>query len=153
MFTGSGILAAAAAQALTGGGRVDAIDTSESMLTKLEGKIRQFGIANVDVHNMPAHRLDFRRDYFHHVVCSLGLFWCPEPKAALREWWRVLRPGGHVILTGFAHEAFSPYADVLLALLRDMHTVPVSLPWEEYTEAASWRTLLDEAGFSDIVVH
>ena len=71
VFSGSGQLSAA--QALTVGGRVTAIDTAEPLLEKLEGKIRQFGIANIDIQNMPAHRLDFRRDYFQHVACSLGL--------------------------------------------------------------------------------
>lgn len=46
VFTGSGSLAVSAAQALTVGGRVTAIDTAEPLLEKLEGKIRQFGIAN-----------------------------------------------------------------------------------------------------------
>lgn len=153
VFTGTGVFAMSAAQTLTAGGRVTAIDTAEPLLEKLEGKIRQFGIANIDVQNMSAQRLDFRRDYFHHVVCSLGFYWCPDPLAALREWWRVLRPGGRVVISGFARGAFSPYAEQLLSLLREQRGDTASLPWEGYTDEAPWRMLLEQTGFADTVIH
>jgi ubiquinone/menaquinone biosynthesis C-methylase UbiE len=91
VFTGTGALAFAASQAIGPDGRVTAIDTAESLLTRLEAKSSKFGVTNIDVHCMDAARLDFRRDYFQHTACSLGLYWLSDPRAAIREWMRVTR--------------------------------------------------------------
>jgi len=76
--TGTGVLALAASQAVGPVGRVTAIDTAERLLARLESKISKFGITNIDVHSMDAAHLDFRRDYFQHTACSLGLHWLPD---------------------------------------------------------------------------
>jgi len=36
----------------------------------LQEKIDKFGIPNIDLHVMDAAALEFRREYFDHVVCS-----------------------------------------------------------------------------------
>jgi ubiquinone/menaquinone biosynthesis C-methylase UbiE len=45
---------------------------------------------------MNAERLRFRKDSFDRVLCSFGLFLLPDVDAALREFRRVLGPGGGV---------------------------------------------------------
>jgi SAM-dependent methyltransferase len=82
VLTGTGALALAVSQVVGPAGRVTAIDIAESLLTRLEAKISKFGIANIDVHAMDAAHLDFRRDYFPHTVCSLGLMWLSDPRSS-----------------------------------------------------------------------
>jgi SAM-dependent methyltransferase len=143
--TGSGALALAAAQAVGPGGRVTAIDVSERLLARLEAKIAQFGIANIDLHAMDGARLDFRRDYFQELYCALGLHVFPDAGAALREWRRVLRPGGRVGIASFAASAFQPYAGLLQTRLGG-----VALPWEALAQEGRLEALLGAAGFEDI---
>ncbi len=57
-------------------GRAVAVDSSERMLTRLDAKIRQFGIGNIDVPAMPEGQLTFRRDYFDRD----GGAWLPSAR-------------------------------------------------------------------------
>jgi ubiquinone/menaquinone biosynthesis C-methylase UbiE len=148
--TGTGAVALAAAQAVGAAGRVTAIDLSEGMLSRLEAKLSKFGIANVDLHVMDAAALEFRRDYFHHVVCSFGLFFLPDMQAAARQWVRVTRLGGTVMFTTFGPGAFSPMMGLLRAGLAD---AGVELPAQRLAEAAECQALLRDAGLVDVEVH
>lgn len=109
--TGTGAAAVAFAQAVGSSGHVTAIDVSPRMLDKAEANIRKMALGNVDLHEMDAARLDFRRDYFHSLVCSYGLWFLPDMAGALREWVRVLRPGGKLAFTSFETSAFQPMLD------------------------------------------
>jgi ubiquinone/menaquinone biosynthesis C-methylase UbiE len=147
--TGTGAVALAAAQAVDSAGRVTAIDLSEGMLARLEAKLAKFGIRNADLHVMDASALEFRRDYFHHVVCSFGLFFLPDMPAAVRQWARVTRPGGTVMFTTFGPNAFSP----MMALLRArLAGAGVELPAQRLAGADECRALLHDAGLVDVEV-
>ena len=148
---GTGSVSLAAAQAVGPEGRVAAIDTVEPMLARLEAKIAKFGLANIDVHHMEGAQLDFRRDYFHHVVCSLGLFWFSDPGVALREWWRVLRPGGSVLFTTFAANVFAPWLGDLCCRL-EQAGMPMTLPWERLSDRQAIEAMMHAAGFDDVEI-
>jgi ubiquinone/menaquinone biosynthesis C-methylase UbiE len=116
--SGTGVVALAAAQAVGAQGRVMAIDLAEAMLDRCQEKIVKFGIRNIDLHVMDAGALDFRRDYFDYVVCSFGIFFLPDMSAALREWLRVLKPGGRVVFTTFGKSAFQPMMELFIKRLQ-----------------------------------
>lgn len=154
--SGTGAVALAAAQAVGAHGRVTAIDLAEAMLDRLQAKISHFGIGNIDLHVMDASRLDFRRDYFDYTVCSFGLFFLPDMAAALREWARVLKPGGRLLFTAFGKAAFQPMMDLLLARLRadgilsDTDDAPLAAT--RLADPALCRELLAGAGLRQIEV-
>jgi SAM-dependent methyltransferase len=133
---------------------VTAIDTAESLLARLESRISQFGIANIDVHVMDAAHLDFRRDYFQHTTCSLGLFWLSDPAAALREWVRVTRPGGSVSLAVFAPQAFQPQLGLLLQhVAQASGNLGAAALWEPLSRREVLSALLRDADLADVTVH
>lgn len=149
--TGTGALALAASQAVGPAGRVIAIDTAESLLARLETKISKFGIANIDVHNMDAAHLDFRRDYFHHTACSLGLLWLSDQRAALREWVRVTRPGGSVNLAVFGPQAFQPQLGLLLQrIVQVSGSLDAPVSWEQVSRRETLLAFLQDAGLVDV---
>jgi ubiquinone/menaquinone biosynthesis C-methylase UbiE len=151
---GTGAATLAAAQAVGPAGRVMAIDSSEAMLARLDAKRAQFGISNVDVHVMDGMRLDFRREYFHHVICSLAPFWLRDPAAALGEWRRVLRPGGLLMLSSFAPGAFEPALAVLRGQLQAAGVAlpDLVLPWDRLPDAGCVAALLRDAGYRQVEV-
>lgn len=106
--TGTGAVAVPFAQAIGPQGRVHAVDLSAAMLARAEANANKMALANIDLHEMDAAQLDFKTNYFHSVVCSFGLFFIPDMEAALREWVRVLRPGGKLAFTSFEATAFEP---------------------------------------------
>lgn len=149
---GTGVLALSLAQAVSPGGRVTAIDTAEPLLARLESKIRQFGIGNIDVHRMPAHPLEFRREYFRVVTCALASLAPPAMLPAAREWWRVLQPGGHLLCSVFAREAFQPFAGQLREALSGIGAEPNGYPWMPLAEPGVLAGILQEAGFDEVTV-
>jgi ubiquinone/menaquinone biosynthesis C-methylase UbiE len=154
--TGTGAVALAAAQVVGAQGRVMAIDLAESMLDRLQEKVLKFGVRNIDLHVMDAGSLEFRRDYFDQVVCSFGIFFLPDMAAGLREWVRVLKPGGRVMFTAFGTRAFQPMMERLLTRLEHFSVVSAgdetAVAAKRLTEPNCCRELLNQAGLGQIEV-
>jgi ubiquinone/menaquinone biosynthesis C-methylase UbiE len=155
--TGTGVVAMAAMQAVGHEGRVMAIDLAEGMLDRLQTKIDKFGIPNIDLHVMDAAALEFRSNYFDHVVCSFGISFLPDMALGLREWARVTKPGGRILFTVFGKQAFQPMMELFI---RRIENFGVDAPDEDTPFAAMrladperCRDLLSGAGFKDIEVH
>lgn len=151
--TGTGAVAVAVGQRLGGGGRVIGIDISERMLDRAYANVRRMALHNVDLHPMDAARLEFRAGYFDALTCSFGLFFLPDMPAALREWHRVLRPGGRLQLTSFGARTFQPLAELYceqLAAIGGPARSSAEFPWQRLADQEDFRTLLAGAGLVDI---
>lgn len=151
---GTGAVTLAAAQAVGPAGRVVAVDLAEAMLAQLARKIDKFGVGNVDLHVMDAAALEFRRDYFHHVVCSFGLFFLFDMPAALAGWVRVLRPGGRLLFTAFGPPAFEPMRSLLRARLAQagVDTASAVSAANRLTDPEICRTLSARTGLTEVGV-
>ncbi|MCP4040788.1 MAG: methyltransferase domain-containing protein [Gammaproteobacteria bacterium] len=151
--TGTGAAAIAAAQFAVPQGRIMAIDLAENMLDKAAENARARGLPNIDLHRMDASHLDFRTGYFDAVVCSAALFFLPDMSAGLREWWRVLKPGGRVLFTGFSRQAFQPMASLFKKRLSKFgHGLSAGKNpffWHRLGSEESCLSLLRGAGFID----
>lgn len=154
---GTGAVALAAAQAVGPSGRVAAVDLSQAMLARLDTKARALHLDNIDIHVMDAGALEFRHGYFDHVVCSFGLFFLPDMAAALRDWVRVLKPGGGLVFSAFGPEAFQPQMRLFFEALA-RHGIgpdgnaPITAAQRLY-DPAYCRSLLSDAGLTETVVH
>jgi len=71
-------------------------EPDEHMLNRLRPKTAAWGRA-VDVVQAPADRLPFEDDGFDTAVFTLVLCTVPDPRAALTEAARVLKPGGKLL--------------------------------------------------------
>jgi ubiquinone/menaquinone biosynthesis C-methylase UbiE len=85
--------------------RLTGIDLTPAMLAIARGRARELGIAAALL-VADAQALPFGAASFDSVVCTLGLNAIPDDQAAVAEMYRVLRPGGRLVLLG--HVA-SPY--------------------------------------------
>lgn len=154
---GTGAVALAAAQAVGPQGRVAAVDLSEAMLARLQEKVQRFKLANVDIHVMDAAALEFRRDYFGHAVCSFGLFFMPDMPVALRQWLRVVKPGGQLAFSAFGAQAFQPQMRLFFEALARHGIAPdtrSSLTAAQRLHDPQYcRSLLIDAGMSEVIVH
>jgi len=152
--TGTGAVAVALAQALRPGGRVIGIDLSEGMLAKAEQNIRKMALDNVDLFQMDAEHLEFKRDYFDASVCSFGLFFMPQMDKALRELVRVTKLGGTVLFTSFAAGAFQPMRQQMFADLAEFGVAPsqLRLASDKLTSAQECTDLMERAGLRDTSV-
>ncbi len=88
----------------------------------------------------PADKLPFPDEALDRVLSVEVLYYLPDPLAALKEWNRVLKPGGSVwIMSDFYGE--NPYSAVWKEL--------IDIPMQYYTEQ-QYRELLERGGFSAV---
>jgi ubiquinone/menaquinone biosynthesis C-methylase UbiE len=79
------------------GVRLTGLDISPAMLEFARARAQALGRA-ADLRVGDAQHLDFPSDRFDSVVGTLALCTIPDDRRALAEAWRVLRPGGRLIL-------------------------------------------------------
>jgi len=97
--TGTGILALRAAEKMGSTGKVIGIDLSEGMLKTATRKASKGGMHGaVEFQRMDAEELRFAEGSFDAVLSLFALRHFPRPRVALKEMFRVLRPGGRVVI-------------------------------------------------------
>ena len=104
LAAGTGTSTTAIARA---GARVAAADFSLGMMS--EGRRRG---APVPFIGADAQRLPFAEDSFDAAVISFGLRNVHEPRSALAEMVRVVRPGGRVVVCEFSTPSWRPFRTV-----------------------------------------
>lgn len=100
---GSGDLAAGLARRVGSRGRVVATDINASMLARGRDRLLDAGLAgNVDFVLANAEALPFASRRFHCVTIGFGLRNVTDKDAALAEMFRVLKPGGRLLVLEFS---------------------------------------------------
>ena len=82
--------------------RVVAVDFAEKMIDRLRAHTAEAGITNIEAHVMDAHALAFEAESFDAVASMFGWFLFADRPRALLEMYRVLRPGGRLLVTSWS---------------------------------------------------
>lgn len=111
---GTGVVTLAAADAVSPGGEVVGVDLNPGMLAVARRKA-----PDIEWHQGAAESLAFGEGSFDAAVSQFGLMFFTDREAALREMWRVLRPGGRLVVTLWGSLEDTPgYAGMTLLLQR-----------------------------------
>jgi demethylmenaquinone methyltransferase/2-methoxy-6-polyprenyl-1,4-benzoquinol methylase len=121
---GTGDLTALIAKKLNSTGQVILADINDKMLNRGRARLIDQGILkSVEFMQANAESLPFQDNYFHCVTIAFGLRNVTHQDKALAEMFRVLKPGGRVIIL-----EFSRTQNPLLTKLYDRYSFSV-LPW------------------------
>jgi ubiquinone/menaquinone biosynthesis C-methylase UbiE len=148
---GTGLLTFAAAKAIGSSGRVIGVDISEGMLAEAKARlqkektqfpnIRFFNHDIADLSTLNAAK----EESFDAITCASALVLLRDPKAALKEWLKYLKPGGRLVVDT-THPSNLPsgiaWEKVHLSLGR---TPPWSRLWSQNEE--SYKSLLHSVGY------
>ena len=147
---GRGACLRAAARRVGPSGYVLGVDLSEAMIElarqDLAGVDLQAG--SVEVRVGDGEHLEIPDDSFDVVVCGFGVFFFPDPAAALSELWRVLRDGGRIAASTFvgSHGGYPWIGDVV----REIRPVTTAMPTRTpLATAAGLIEFLQRAGFAE----
>lgn len=166
--TGKGFLALLLADM---GHEVTAIDISQSMLEKAQGEAIKRNL-DIKFKKGDAENLAFDNSSFDVVLSKYLLWTLPDPENTLKEWNRVLRPGGKIIAIDGNWFDPSPvkkfkrgirkilqaitYRDPTTGLLRPgkfnqyYSSLHPSLPLYSNVKPESIKPLFEKAGFEDL---
>ncbi|HLQ27152.1 MAG TPA: bifunctional demethylmenaquinone methyltransferase/2-methoxy-6-polyprenyl-1,4-benzoquinol methylase UbiE [Acidiferrobacterales bacterium] len=122
---GSGDLTAKFARLVGPDGRVVLADINDSMLEVARARLADQGmVGNIDVAQADAENLPFPDNYFDCVSIAFGLRNVTRKQQALSSMFRVLKPGGRLLVLEFSHpilpilnKAYDAYSFNLLPLL------------------------------------
>jgi SAM-dependent methyltransferase len=110
---GTGVLAREAARRVGPGGAVTGLDRNEGMLAVARRKAPA-----IDWRLGRAEALDLADAAMDAVVSQFGLMFFEDRRAALREMWRVVRPGGRIAVAVWAGLDRTPGYAAMAALLQ-----------------------------------
>jgi ubiquinone/menaquinone biosynthesis C-methylase UbiE len=84
------------------GASVVAVDYAASMIDRLREHIATEGLTDVSAEVMDGGALDLPDDQFDAVTCIFGIIFYPDRAAGFSEMYRVLKPGGRAVVTGWS---------------------------------------------------
>ncbi len=145
---GSGLVTFPLAKAVGSTGKVTATDLSETMLEIGRDTARGLKFYNISFHQMEAEKLNLQKEQFDVVICSLGLMYLSNPLQAIREAYRVLKPGGRATILVWGARANCGWAEIFPIVDQRVTTEVCPVFFQQGTG----HTLLygfDTAGFSD----
>jgi ubiquinone/menaquinone biosynthesis C-methylase UbiE len=149
--TGRGAVLFAAAELAGERGRAIGVDLAEEMVALTSADIQARGVTNAEVRVTDAERLsEFSDEEFDCVTCAFAIFFLPAPASALREFHRVLRPGGTVALSSWGRSDDPRYE--WYRVLRREFEVSVSLETQTFDSPDELAAALSASGFTDVRV-
>jgi SAM-dependent methyltransferase len=151
---GTGVLTRAAAMAIGQKGSVIGLDLSPDMLSLARSQSNgQF--PTIEWREGNVQDLPFENQVFDIVFCELGFMFFPDRAAALREIWRVLKPGGRLGIMVWGALEHCPGQVAILQAWTKLVSAEQNAnldPMHSMGDPTILQSLLDTTGFKEIDV-
>lgn len=146
--SGRGACLFAALDAVGPAGSVQGIDLAPGMVEALAAEIEARAITNATVRVGDAEAIDLPDASVDVVTAGFMIFFAPDPDQVLREFSRVLRPGGVVALSTFDGDVPSKW---LRTIGEELFGPSDPRASDEYDMVAVLEPALARAGFVDLM--
>jgi SAM-dependent methyltransferase len=142
---------------VVGQGRVVALEARGPLLAKARARVAELDRRRVFLKGESIRKLRFADGVFSAIISSLTWMDLPEPGMALREFFRVLAPGGQVALgvplEGTLQEIYDLFAEVALKYeLPEVHKSLEQQRMRRNPSVTDAKGLLEGVGFVDVDV-
>jgi len=133
--------------------RIQCIDIVQRHVIRAQENVHAAGLDNqIEVREGDYHDLSYFEDsHFEGVYTMETLVHAVEPEKVLSEFYRILKPGGHLALYEYDHlnvDSLSSQDKESMKAINDLSAMPAN---QRFTEGVL-EGLLKNAGFEDIVV-
>ena len=146
---GTGIVVREVLPVVGSTGRVAGVDFSPAMLAVARTRVP--GGAPVEWYEASAEALPFPDAAFDLVLCQQGLQFFPEKPGAIREFRRVLAPGGRVALSVWRTLEHNPVHEAMNeVVVRHLGTPTIAASFSG--NAPELEALLSGSGFEDVAI-
>ncbi|NJK48493.1 class I SAM-dependent methyltransferase [Candidatus Gracilibacteria bacterium] len=151
---GTGASAIPAAIGVGSTGQVLGIDLAESLLKLARNKSQQQGLENIEFRSGDFENLGLPNESFDAVVCVFGIFFVPDLVTAVRELWRMVRPGGKLAITSWGEKVFEPANQIFWNAIEAERPdlCKKFTPWDRINDPFSLKTLLEAGGATNVEV-
>jgi SAM-dependent methyltransferase len=136
-------------------GRVTATDLGPGMISLAEELARKKGITNIEFREASAESLPFPGESYDVLTCRFGIMFFPDLPKALRECFRVLKPGGRAVFVAWGKKE-QPFFTTTAGIILKHVPVPPPPPDPDgpsmfmFGERDRLRRALEAAGFSNV---
>jgi SAM-dependent methyltransferase len=136
-------------------GRVTATDLGPGMISLAEELARKKGIANIEFREASAESLPFPGESYDALTCRFGVMFFPDLPKALRECFRVLKPGGRAAFVAWGKKE-QPFFTTTAGIVLKHVPVPPPPPDPDgpslfmFGERDRLRRALEAAGFGNV---
>jgi ubiquinone/menaquinone biosynthesis C-methylase UbiE len=151
---GAGEQSVAAAKRVGPTGHVLATDLSPNILQYAKVMANQEGLDNIDTAVMDGESLELNEETFDVVISRVGLIYFPDQHKALREMWRVLKPGGRIAAIVYSTAEKNKFFSIPISVIRRRANLPAPLPGQPGPFSLGVPGALEEAykkaGFNNV---
>lgn len=146
---GTGLISFPALEKVGANGFVLATDISDRMVDICTERAREKNISNIQFRRMDAEQLDVASEEYDVALCALGLMYVPDPVNAMKEMFRVLKPGGRAVAAVWGHRHHCGWAEIFEIVDRRVATEVCPMFFYLGNSDVLKRTF-EAAGFSNV---
>lgn len=142
---GAGEQSVTTAKRVGSSGYVLATDISANILEYAKQLAQQAGVSNLETEVMDGENLTLDDESFDAVISRVGLIYFPDQQKALKEMFRVLKPGGKIAAIVYSTPDKNKFFSVPVSIIRDRAQLPPPLPGQPGPFSLGAEGVLEQA--------
>jgi ubiquinone/menaquinone biosynthesis C-methylase UbiE len=147
---GSGLISFKAAEQTGSKGFLLGTDISDSMINICRQTALEKNLSNISFERMDAEELKVKDGEYDVSLCALGLMYVPDPLKALKEMYRVVKPGGRAVALVWGQRDHCGWADIFEIVDRRVSSEVCPMFFNLGNKDMLQRNF-DAAGFSNVL--